>query len=58
MTVLREYEDFYNTRRPHRTLNHAAPLRPLPENLTNLDRLRVQRRDRAGGVIREHHLVA
>ncbi|MGH3273806.1 MAG: hypothetical protein ACRDNZ_05690, partial [Streptosporangiaceae bacterium] len=27
MTVLREYEDFYNTCRPHRTLNQAAPLR-------------------------------
>jgi hypothetical protein len=29
MTVLREYEDFYNTHRPHRTLRQAAPLRPL-----------------------------
>jgi transposase InsO family protein len=27
MSVLREYEDFYNTHRPHRTLNQAAPLR-------------------------------
>jgi putative transposase len=26
MTVLREYEDFYNTHRPHRTLNQAAPV--------------------------------
>ena len=25
MTVLREYEDFYNAHRPHRTLNQAAP---------------------------------
>src|SRR5260221_6598042 len=25
MTVLREYEDFYHTHRPHRTLNRAAP---------------------------------
>jgi putative transposase len=25
MTVLREYEDLYNTHRPHRTLNQAAP---------------------------------
>jgi putative transposase len=24
MTALREYEDFYNTHRPHRTLNQAA----------------------------------
>jgi putative transposase len=28
MTMLREYEDFYNTHRPHRTLDQAAPLRP------------------------------
>jgi len=30
MTVLREYEDFYNTHRLHRALNQAAPLRPAP----------------------------
>jgi putative transposase len=29
MTVLREYEDFYNMHRPHRTLSQAAPLCPL-----------------------------
>jgi transposase InsO family protein len=27
MIVLQEYEDFYNTRRPHRTLGQATPLR-------------------------------
>ena len=37
MTVLREYEDFYNTHRPHRTLNQAAPLRPLPDAVIDLD---------------------
>ena len=37
MTVLHEYEDFYNTHRPHRTLNQAAPLRPLPDGVTDLD---------------------
>ena len=37
MIVLREYEDFYNRHRPHRTLNQAAPLRPLPDVLTDLD---------------------
>jgi len=58
MTVLREYEDFYNTHRPHRTLNQAAPLRPLPDNVTDLDHVRVRRRDRAGGVIHEYRLVA
>ena len=58
MTVLREYEDFYNTHRPHRTLNQAAPLRPLPDDITDLDHVRVLRRDRAGGVIHEYRLVA
>ena len=53
MTVLREYEDFYNTHRPHRALKQAAPLRRLPGNVTDLDRFRVQRRDRAGGVIHD-----
>jgi putative transposase len=58
MTVLREYEDFYNTHRPHRTLNQAAPLRSLPDGITHLDQFRVQRRDRAGGVIHEYRLLA
>jgi hypothetical protein len=58
MTVLREYEDFCNTHRPHRTLNRAAPLRPLPDAITDLDHFRVGRRDRARGVIHEYRLVA
>ena len=58
MTVLREYEDFSNTHRPHRTLNQAAPLRLLPDGVTGLDHFRLRRRDRAGGVIHEYRLVA
>ena len=58
MTVLREYEYFYNTHRPHRALNQAAPLRLLPDSVTDLDHFRVQRRDRAGGILHEYHLVA
>jgi putative transposase len=58
MTVLHEYEDFCNTHRPHRALNQAAPFPPLPDGVTNLDHLRVQRRDRAGDVIHEYGLVA
>jgi len=58
MIVLREYEDFYNTRRPHRALKQAAPLRQLPDGITDLDQFRVQRRDRAGGVIHDYRLVA
>ena len=56
--VLREYEDCYNRHRPHRTLNQAAPLRPLPDGVADLDQFRVQRRERAGGVIHEYRLVA
>ena len=56
--VLREYEDFCNTHRPHRALNQAAPFRPLPDSVTDLDHFRVQRRDRAGGILHEYHLVA
>ena len=58
MMVLREYEDFYNTHRPHRTLSQAAPLHPLPDGVTDLDQFQVQRRDRAGGVIHEYRLAA
>jgi len=35
MMVLREYEDFYNSHRPHRALDQAAPLRPLPCGVTD-----------------------
>jgi putative transposase len=58
MIVLREYEDFYNTHRPHRALKQASPLRPLPGSVTSLDQFKVRRRDRAGGVIHEYRLVA
>jgi hypothetical protein len=58
MTVLREYEDFYNTHRPHRALKQAAPLRPLPDGVTSLGQFRVQRRDRADGIIHEYRLLA
>lgn len=56
--ALREYEDFYNSHRPHRALNQAAPLRPVPDGVTGLDHFRVRRRDRAGDVIHEYRLVA
>jgi transposase InsO family protein len=37
MIVLREYEDFCNTHRPHCTLKQAAPLRSLPDGVTVSD---------------------
>ena len=58
MMALREYEDFYNSHRPHRALDQAAPLRPLPDRVTGLDHFRIRRHDRAGGVIHEYRLVA
>ena len=39
-------------------LKQAAPLRPLPDGVTDLDHFQIQRRDRAGGVIHEYRLVA
>jgi hypothetical protein len=58
MAVLGEYEGSCNTHRPYRTLNQAAPLRPLPDSVADLDHIRVRRRDRVGGVIHEYRLVA
>jgi putative transposase len=58
MMVLREYEDFYNSHRPRRALDQAAPLRPLPDGVTDLDHFQVWRHDRVGGVIQEYRLVA
>jgi putative transposase len=55
--ALREYEQFYNQHRPHRTLASAAPLSPLPEPITEPDRLThlaVRRRDRLGGILHEY----
>jgi hypothetical protein len=53
-----EYEDLYNTHRPHRALKQATPLGRLPGDVTDLDRFRVQRCDRVSGVIHEYRLVA
>ncbi len=56
--VLTEYESFYNEHRPHRALGQAAPLKPLPDNVVDLDHFRVTRRDRLGGILQEYHLIA
>ena len=56
--VLRKYEDLYNSHRPRRALDQAAPLRPLSGRITDLDHFRVRRHERAGGVIHEYLLVA
>jgi len=59
--ALREYETFYNEHRPHRALHAAAPLRPLPQPITEphrLDHLDVRRRDRLGGILHEYQHAA
>jgi putative transposase len=59
--ALREYEAFYNEHRPHRALRAAAPLCPLPQPITEarqLDRLRIRRRDRLGGILHEYQHAA
>ncbi|MGW9030013.1 hypothetical protein ACWGQ5_39135 [Streptomyces sp. NPDC055722] len=55
--ALGEFESIYNQHRPHRTLHGAAPLRPLPEPITEpdrLDRLDVRRHDGLGGLFHEY----
>src|SRR5258708_14860430 len=55
--ALREFESFYNEHRPHRALDQAAPLRPLPEPVTEpgqILHLDVHRQDRPGGTLHEY----
>ncbi|MFE9068529.1 integrase core domain-containing protein [Streptomyces violaceusniger] len=59
--ALREYEAFYNEHRPHRTLASAAPLRPLPDPITDPDQLAhlgIHRRDHLGGLLHEYQHAA
>ncbi|GAA2395843.1 hypothetical protein GCM10010404_61840 [Nonomuraea africana] len=59
--ALREFETFYNEHRPHRALQHAAPLRPLSDSdidAASITLFDVRRRDRLGGVLKEYRHVA
>ena len=55
--ILRQYETHHNQHRPHRSLNGAAPLKPLPQPV-NLEQYRARRQARVGGLINEYRLVA
>jgi transposase InsO family protein len=57
VTVLTEYQRHFNEHRPHRALDHAAPLRPLPDPRSS-PRIQVSRRDRLGGLLHEYTQVA
>jgi hypothetical protein len=59
--ALREFETFYNGHRPHRALQKAAPLRPLPNpssSQARITRLDIRRHDRLDGVLREYRNAA
>jgi putative transposase len=55
--VLRLFAGHYNEHRPHRSLDQAAPLRPLPPQW-RADVVRVRRLDRLGGLLHEYQQVA
>ena len=59
--ALREYEAFYNEHRPHQGITNTRPLAPLPEPITDPDRLthlNIHRRDRLGGILHEYEHAA
>jgi hypothetical protein len=53
-----KYEVHHDEHRQHRSLGQAAPLKPLPETVVDLDAFRARRRDRIGGVIHQYSQVA
>jgi transposase InsO family protein len=56
--LLHEYVAYYNTHRPHRTLEQQPPLlKPAPV-LARDRECRVRRRDRLGGLLHEYDLAA
>jgi putative transposase len=57
--TLREYEQFYNSHRPHQGI--ARPLQPLPEPITDpaqTSQLKIRRRPRLAGILNEYHYAA
>ncbi|MFE7711576.1 hypothetical protein ACFU6I_38800 [Streptomyces sp. NPDC057486] len=57
----RLYEQFYNERRAHRSLQAVAPLRALPETVIDpwgIARLDMRRHDRLSGMIHEYQHAA
>jgi putative transposase len=55
--VLHEYEDHFNSHRPHRAVSQAAPLRALPTASVDHDST-IIRHDRLGGLLHEYAQVA
>jgi len=57
-TVLREYVTYYNTHRPHRSLEQQPPLLKTASISAADNELRVRRRDRLDGLLHEYELAA
>jgi putative transposase len=56
-----EYEQFYNSHRPHQGLGNTRPRQPLPQAITDsaqISRLDIGRRPRLGGILNEYHHAA
>jgi putative transposase len=59
--ALREFEQFYNSHRPHQGIANARPLHALPSPIpgpTAASRLHVHRSDRLGGILHEYRHAA
>jgi putative transposase len=59
--ALREFEQFYNSHRPHQGIANARPLRALPSPIPEPDAatgLHIHRRDRLGGIFHEYRHAA
>jgi putative transposase len=59
--ALREFEQFYNSHQPHQGITNARPLRPLPPQIADPDkiaRLDIRIRDRLGGILHEYEHAA
>ena len=59
--ALREFEQFYNSHRPHQGIANARPLQPLPSPITNpiqIAHLDIRRHERLGGMLHEYRHAA
>jgi putative transposase len=56
--ILAAFERHHNDHRPHMALSSAAPLKPLPAAVTDLEAFQVRRHDRVGGIIHEYQHAA
>jgi putative transposase len=61
LRALREFEEFYNSHRPHQGIANARPLCPLPPPINDpgqIVRLDIRRRQRLGGILNEYEHAA